>query len=171
MALSDLTSSGVLPTDWASTVLPPAIRAEVAVVVEAALSTDSGVSPKVVVKTLALFQIDHIGLAVVMVYAKKLVVAGAYVSVLKCVEHFTWMPWPHMDMLEAFVATKSWPMAEQLLKIIQPALDGPTFRHLTMSLVTLSTQQQELKRVDLYHKMAAAGEYELANDLRDRFLG
>ncbi|KAF0744199.1 hypothetical protein AaE_008495 [Aphanomyces astaci] len=218
MALSDLTSSGVLPTDWASTVLPPAIRAEVAVVVEAALSTDSGVSPKVVVKTLALFQIDHIGLAVVMVYAKKLVVAGAYVSVLKCVEHFTWMPWPHMDMLEAFVATKSWPMAEQLLKIIQPALDGPTFRHLTMSLVTLSTQQQELKRahryvhqynlqdefpnidsvfqrealdklcgqrkwaiatnfvgnntvlqVDLYHKMAAAGEYELANDLRDRF--
>ncbi|RHY10106.1 hypothetical protein DYB38_004777 [Aphanomyces astaci] len=149
MALSDLTISGVLPTDWASTVLPPAIRAEVAVVVEAALSTDSGVSPKVVVKTLALFQIDHIGLAVVMVYAKKLVVAGAYVSVLKCVEHFTWMPWPHMDMLEAFVATKSWPMAEQLLKIIQPALDGPTFRHLTMSLVTLSTQQQELKRVEV----------------------
>ncbi|RHY61721.1 hypothetical protein DYB37_010661 [Aphanomyces astaci] len=141
MALSDLTSSGVLPTDWASTVLPPAIRAEVAVVVEAALSTDSGVSPKVVVKTLALFQIDHIGLAVVMVYAKKLVVAGAYVSVLLLDSVF------QREALDKLCGQRKWAIATNFVG------------------------NNTVLQVDLYHKMAAAGEYELANDLRDRFLG
>ncbi|ETV94667.1 hypothetical protein H310_11653 [Aphanomyces invadans] len=218
MTLSDLERDGVLPDDWHSSVLPGDLRGQVAEVVEVALTTHSAVSPKVVVKTLSLFRMDHVGTEIVRSYTKKLLADSAFVSVLKCIEHFTWIEWPHLDMLETFVASKSWPMAEQLLKIIQPALDAGAYRDLTKALVALSIHHQELKRahrylhqynlqdeyphlesvyrlealnklcaqqkwaiaanfvgnnsvlqMDLYHKMVAAGQIGLANDLRDRF--
>ncbi|KAF0705665.1 Aste57867_6989 [Aphanomyces stellatus] len=123
MALDELEKT-ILPKDWLREKEPMThgVRLEVQKLVQEAFTLDNGVSPKVVVKSVALFRIDQVDESHVVAYAHGLLSSGAFISLLKFIEHFSWIKWTYQDMIEQFAATNSWPMAEQLLKIVQPTI-------------------------------------------------
>ncbi|KAF0718763.1 Aste57867_1496 [Aphanomyces stellatus] len=151
MALDELEKT-ILPKDWLREKEPMThgVRLEVQKLVQEAFTLDNGVSPKVVVKSVALFRIDQVDESHVVAYAHGLLSSGAFISLLKFIEHFSWIKWTYQDMIEQFAATNSWPMAEQLLKIVQPTITAIDHRRLAISVVNMATEKQELKRAHRY---------------------
>ncbi|KAH9100374.1 hypothetical protein LEN26_015895 [Aphanomyces euteiches] len=162
MALSDLESVGFNQDLHLAEVIPPHIRARLESLIEEALSKKIVVSARVVMKSITLFQMSHFATGLIELYANGLLESGAYISVLKCVEYFTWIKWPFPEIVEEFAETNSWPMAEQLLKLAQQTLPCDEYSRLAACLVKLATQHQELKRAHRY-----VHQYELQDTFPD----
>ncbi|OQS03072.1 hypothetical protein THRCLA_04613, partial [Thraustotheca clavata] len=135
-----------LPLDRLYEMLEMSVQLQLDQVLLQALNLELVVDAKVVTKCIQLFKMHQVSEEIVKKYALYLVEKHEYTSLLKLIQEFPLFAWKYEQFLETLVASNSWSMAEQLIKIIIENCHEKEYCAYTKKLVEMTLKKHDLKK-------------------------